>query len=295
MTEKTSTAALLENPAALIEHIKAKIGGLGLHKTLIDMPKPQQKKASVVLFVLSLCRVHPDSGPAEPCLILNKRSAQVRQAGDLCCPGGGISWRTDRLLGKILNLPGSPLRRPPFREQGNAQGLLSVFLAAGLREGWEEMRLNPLRFSFLGLLPQQQLVMFDRVIYPMVGWASPQSLTPNGYEECILHIPLRHLLEPLRYGRFRPVIANSTGDGNGDRQRLRCYDFPCYVHHNEDVSEMLWGATYRITQDFLQLVFDFSPPDIHDLPIAQRNLSQSYLDGSRWNSQTATRNDNADW
>jgi hypothetical protein len=296
MTDKTLIARLLEDPQSLKDRIQRKVAGLGLHESLIDLPEAEQKNASVVLFVLSLCRGGRNSGPAEPCIILNKRSSQVRQRGDLCCPGGGISWRSDRWLGQILGLPGSPLRRSPWRQREKASpALLNIFLAAGLREAWEEMRLNPLRFSFLGLLPQQQLIMFDRVIYPMVGWGSPQRLTPNWEVERIVRVPLRKLLDPQRYGRFRPLVAAPGGNGNGDQQLLRHYDFPCYIHHDESGSEMLWGATYRITQDFLQLVFGFTPPDIEDLPLARRNLDENYLNGSRWNPRSAERDDNADW
>ena len=49
------------------------------------------------------------SGEKEPCLILNKRSDKVRQAGDLCCPGGGIEPRLDTWLARLLTLPCSPL------------------------------------------------------------------------------------------------------------------------------------------------------------------------------------------
>jgi hypothetical protein len=287
---------LLADPAALKKRIERKMGESGVHESLIDMPDAQQKRATVVLFLLSLCPSDQNSGLLEPCLILNKRSTQVRQAGDLCCPGGGISWRKDRFLGKLIGLPGSPLKSRYRPAHGNrSPGLLNVFLAAGLREAWEEMRLNPLRFSFLGLLPQQSLIMFDRVIHPIVGWVSPGRLTPNWEVARIVHVPLRNLLDPRRYGRFRPSMPGSGDDGDEDGMRLRAYDFPCYIHRDEYGSEMLWGATYRITQDFLEMIFDFVPPDIEQLPLAKRSLDPSYITGSRWNSRAANRNDEADW
>ncbi|RJQ75030.1 MAG: CoA pyrophosphatase [Desulfobacteraceae bacterium] len=291
MGNKNSTTALLENPRALKERIQRQFGVSGLQDEMIDMPAAELKNASAVLFLLSHCDGRRDDGRG-PCVILNKRSAQVRQGGDLCCPGGGISWRTDRFLAKLLNLPGSPLRRWPWRRRPHV-GALNVLLAAGLRESWEEMRLNPLRFDFLGLLPQQHLVMFDRVIYPMVGWVSSQQLTPNWEVERIVHVPLRELLDRQRYGRFRPMVAGTPVEGNV--QPLRYDDFPCFMHQDEQGMEMLWGATYRITQSFLSLVFDFSPPDTNHLPLAHRHLDDSYLNGSRWHPASAYRNGKADW
>ena len=47
-------------------------------------------------------------------VILNKRSRDVLQGGDLCCPGGTINSRLDAYLAKALSLPGSPLSRWPY-------------------------------------------------------------------------------------------------------------------------------------------------------------------------------------
>jgi hypothetical protein len=284
MMHHRSTADLLKDPEGLIDHVQRKIGSLGLQPELVDTRATELKNASVVLFLLSLCldeHRHP-----EPCVILNKRSSQVRQGGDLCCPGGGISWRRDRFLAKLLSLPGSPMKRWPGRQRCNAaHRALSVLLAAGLREAWEEMRLNPLRFDFFGMLPQQHLVMFDRVIYPLVGWVAPRPLKPNWEVERIVHVPVRKLIDPSRYGRFRPMMVRSSG--SGATQPLRYDDFPCFIHDDGQGREMLWGATYRITQSFLKLVFDFIPPDIDHLPLAHRDLDESYLNGSRCQPQSA--------
>ena len=63
------------------------------------------RQASVVLFLLGNCPAESGDRP-EPCLILNKRSARVRQAGDLCCPGGGITPGLDRPAAGLLKYPG---------------------------------------------------------------------------------------------------------------------------------------------------------------------------------------------
>lgn len=286
------TETLLNDPETLRAHIEASMGIEALGGGIVGPDPRQLKRNSVVLFVLSTCNA--GQGATEPCLILNKRSTRVRQGGDLCCPGGGFSWHTDRLLAHLMSLPGSPLRRwPGWAGRRTARGrALALLLAAGLREAWEEMRLNPLGVTFLGMLPRQHLVMFKRVIYPMVGWASAQPLKPNWEVARIVPIPLRHLLDPERYGRFRPVVAPENGNRH---EPLRHDDFPCFIHQDAHGREMLWGATYRITQSFLARVFGFSPPDMDHLPVVRRELDAAYLNGSRWHPQAARRKDAADW
>ena len=295
--DETQRKFLLNNPSKLQAWIRNRTGEAGLHHSFNALPQKDAKDASVVLFVLSQCADATADGRRQPCLILNKRSAKVRQAGDLCCPGGGVSWPKDRFLGQLLRLPGCPLWRWPGANEGEtvetpSHRTLPILLAAGLREGWEEMHLNPLRFSFLGVLPEQHLVMFRRTIYPIVGWAAPHHLKPNWEVERIVPIPLRNLLDPLHYGRFRPLVSAGTID---DPQPLRYDDFPCFIHEDQHGREMLWGATYRITQYFLELIFDFQAPQTDHLPVAQRHLDENYLNGSRWRARNAKTNGESDW
>ncbi len=278
---------LLQQPQALIGHIEKILGDYGLQNGQDNIETITLENSSAVLFVLSPCS-SDDGAPCEPCLILNKRSQQVKQPGDLCCPGGGISMRLDRILASLLRYPGSPLQRwLPWsrwkREHPSRSKALALLLAASLREAWEEMRLNPLRVSFLGFLPAQRLVMFDRVIYPMVGWAADlQRLKPNWEVERIVPIPLRRLLNLQYYGRFRPMM---TPKNSNNSQPLRRQDFPCFTHQEEDQGrELLWGATYRITQDFLKLVFRFSAPESVALPVVNGHLDAAYLNGSRYDA-----------
>ncbi len=286
---------LLRDRRALLAHIHRTIGAAGRHNGWEDLNSQQFKESSVVLFLIGLL---PRTNQAmEPCLILNKRSAKVRQSGDLCCPGGGLSWHRDLLFSRFLSMPGFPLARWPLnaatranRSQfGQAPALL---LATGLREAWEEMRLNPLRFTFLGVLPEQHLVMFKRVIYPLVGWTLQQRFKPNWEVDRLIRVPLRRLLDPENYGRFFPMVRS----GNGDRSHLlRQEHFPCFIHEDEHGREMLWGATYRITQTFLHIVFDFVPPATGDLPLVERYLDETYLAGSRWRPESARGGGEADW
>ncbi len=234
--------------------------------------------SSSVLLLLGRC---PDT--SQTCLILNKRSEKVRQPGDLCCPGGSILPRTDRFLSIVLKLPCMPLTRWPywkksFRHDPYTARELAILLATGLRESFEEMRLNPLGVRFLGLLPPQSLVMFDRVIYPLVAWVHRQQrFYPNWEVEKIVFIPLRELLSSENYARYR---LNSGSDPDR-KQTLHATDFPCFRHTTRDETEILWGATYQITCTFLKSIFNFSEPEWASLPVINGTLGANYLTGDR--------------
>ncbi|MGA8181792.1 MAG: CoA pyrophosphatase [Desulfobacterales bacterium] len=237
--------------------------------------------ASAVLFLIGTCR-QEKKFPLMPCLILNKRSLKVKQAGDLCCPGGGISSRMDAFLSKLLYLPGTPLTRWPYwqtwhkHRRRDAQNL-AILLAACLREGLEEMRLNPLGVKFLGPLPSQKLTMFQRVIYPMVCRLGRQKrFITNREVDKIVYIPFKDLLNPAYYARYRVKIETSLEKEKHPEIR----DFPCFIHHFGDYTEVLWGATFRIAMVFLEIVFNFKPPDMASLPIVFRSLDKSYLTGN---------------
>ena len=237
---------------------------------------------SAVLFLLGL---QPDKKGffSEPCLILTKRSAKVKQPGDLCCPGGGISAHFDTFLAKLLYLPGTPLTRWPFwpewhKQRPQEMRNLALFFATSLRESFEEIRLNPFGLKFLGPLASQQLVMFKRVIYPLVCWISNQKRFYLNWEvDKIVYISLKKLLNPSNYARYRVQINPSDNTAN----HLHINDYPCFIHKKQDGSEVLWGATFRIVADFLDIVFGFKLPDIESLPVIFGTLGDNYLTGSR--------------
>jgi len=239
-------------------------------------------RPSAVLFLLG---GRPRDGNAlqEPCLILNKRSSEVRQAGDLCCPGGGISLPRDANLARLLLLPGSPLRRWPFRRRFRAEGAqaiegLRILLAASLRESYEEMRLNPLKVAFLGMLPAQRLGTFHRAIYPVVGWASRQKRFKLNWEvDRIVTVPIRALLNPDNYALTHFSVADIPDNVN----RPNWNGYPCFIHRKEGSSEILWGATFRITMLFLKMVFGFTPPANGSLGRIHGALNKNYYTGSR--------------
>ncbi|MFZ7127954.1 MAG: hypothetical protein ACOWWM_17490 [Desulfobacterales bacterium] len=218
----------------------------------------------------------------EPCIVLTKRSQQVKQAGDLCCPGGGIAPRFDSVVGRVLHLPGTPLTRWPNwkgwrAEHPRAAARLAVFLAAGLREAVEEMRLNPVGIRFLGALPPQELIMFRRIILPLVVWIDGQQrFFPNWEVERPVSIPLRRLCSPDAYACYR-LTFHQGRDGSPGKETL---DFPCFVQRDGKVRDILWGATYRITMEFLKRVFDFEPPSMNRLPVIEGRLSRRYSTGN---------------
>jgi 8-oxo-dGTP pyrophosphatase MutT (NUDIX family) len=232
--------------------------------------------SSAVLFLLGT------GTDGEPVLILNKRSRHVRQPGDLCCPGGGISPSIDRQLARLLNLPTTPLyrwsHRPWWRRYRKTEFLkLALLLAAALREGFEEMRLNPLGVRFLGPMPAQHLVMFKRAIYPMVGWVNHQKrFYPNWEVEKIVAIPVARLLDAGNYARYR--ISFKTGTPGVPDMPIR--DMPCFIHRLGGEDELLWGATYRITERFMKTIFDYVPPVMASLPVIHRRLGRHYLQGA---------------
>ncbi len=258
-----------------------------------------QWRISKVLADLPLAKVLPDTADEAlaasavvvpigvdrgglPCLIFNKRSLQVRQPGDLCFPGGSPEPRIDPLIASLLRLPGTPLSRwPYFRHWRNGSRTkrrqLFLMLAAGLREGYEEMRLNPLRVRFLGPLPAQRLVLFARIIHPMVAWVPMrQRFRANWEVERIVRIRIADLLDPARYRRYRityaPQVAGLTGRSTGE--------FTAYLHEGRRGVEILWGATYRITAAFLSLVYGFSPPLLSSLKTVEGFLDETYYGGS---------------
>ncbi len=243
-------------------------------------PGIDYRKASVVLFLVGDCPI--ESGDRrEPCLILNKRSARVRQAGDLCCPGGGITPGLDRPASGLLRLPGSPLSRWPYwpgLKRVDANGRLRLLMATAFREGLEEMRLNPLDLEFLGLLPPQELALFSRRIFPLVCRVKHQRrFFPNWEVEKIVPIPLRHLLDSDRYAQYRLTIDIPRPD----RTEPEIKRLPCFIHHYQPGgSEIFWGATLRMALEFLEIVYGFTPPEIDSLPVVSGQLTTAYLNGA---------------
>jgi hypothetical protein len=277
---KKNMTELLNSPETMVRQIRAVLKKECLQGNHFASDAALANNSSAVLFLIgNACS--PNDGLPEPCLILNKRSKKVPQSGDLCCPGGGIDRRLDPWLEKALRLPISPLRRcPDWRifQQRHPQAFrrMSLLLATSLRESFEEMRLNPLRVDFLGPLPPQRLVSFHRVIYPMVCRLHGRpKFRPNWEVDRIVSIPLRALLDPGNYANYRLTFRWDDPGKPDDTMEHRCMR-----HRDGGETENLWGATFRITMAFLEMVFGFHPPEAKTLPRVERTLGETYFSGN---------------
>ena len=282
MTFPEQLTHLLDDPHALLAHIQQTLHASTFNEHLFTEDSVDSTISSSVLFLLGCQCIVNGARATEPCLILNKRSVKVRQAGDLCCPGGSISAHLDAALARLLFIPGSPLKRWEnwhlWQTQDNQTAqYMALLFATGLREGFEEMRLNPLGVQFLGPLPPERLVMFKRIIFPLVCWISRQTRFRRNWEvEKIVYIPVRSLMNPDNYARYRLRIdiASQAGDGQNVRE------FPCFIHEEAGTVERLWGATFRITMRFLEIVFGFKPPETEALQTIEGQLDENYLTGN---------------
>lgn len=281
MVESEQTERLLTDASYLRRHIANRLYENSNDSQFTQFQTRADIRPSAVLFLLCHRTDNGEESP-EPCLVLNKRSSAVKQAGDLCCPGGGVSLPRDANLARLLDIPGSPLKRWSFWKEYRARGSetiegLRILLSTSLRESYEEMRLNPLRVAFMGMLPVERLGAFHRAIYPMVGCMSHQRRFRLNWEvDRIVTIPIRHLLNPEHYA-LTHFSMESTVD---DSRRPNWDDYPCFIHKQGDIPEILWGATFRITMLFLEIVFGFTPPASKSLTRIPRALNKNYYTGS---------------
>jgi hypothetical protein len=280
MKLKYETLQLFQDSHSLTEHIRHALYEKNQHEIIFPEDILDAPNTSAVLLLLGNRYAKNGSSP-EPCLILNKRSRKIRQAGDLCCPGGNVALRLDYPISKLLSLPFSPLTRWPYWSRWRIQrpreaDRLALFFATGLRESLEEMLLNPLAVKFLGPLPAEQLLMRKRIIFPMAGWISRQKrFVPNREVEKIVYVPLKNLLNSVYYARYELQIDSAYENEIEQTANDAC----CFLHQNQNESELLWGATYRIVMTFLELVFGFQPPEAASLPVVSGILDDHYFTG----------------
>jgi hypothetical protein len=258
----------LQNERLLMRHVTTRLRKQTGVIRFLPIDRKKGEKTAAVLFLMGMCR--SDSNPSsEACLIFNLRSRYVRQPGDLCFPGGGFSPFLDGFLAGLLRVPGLPLSHRALWRQKNQTSPaippgLSRMLATGLRESFEEMRLNPFRVHFLGPLMPERFERFNRIIYPMVAWTSGQNrFVPNWEVERIVPIPLRQFLHPGNYAKLPSSYLSGYKDKSSSTPMA---EFPCLVYENGKNREVLWGLTYRIVMRFLDIVFEFKPPETASLP-----------------------------
>jgi hypothetical protein len=261
----------------LVSHVMETLRNWSQKIDLYPESLANSRSTSAVLFLLSECS-QADGFAPEPGLIFNKRSKLVKQSGDLCFPGGGIVQPLDTRGAKLIGLPLFPLGRWPYWKEWRTHrkdesARLSLLLATGLREGLEEMRLNPLGIRFLGPMPAQALPSFQRVLYPMVVWIRNQKrFFPNWEVEKVVSIPVNAFLKPEKYVCYRIHFESPQ---NSHLKAIQ--NFPGFLHVDDNDTEVLWGATYQIVITFLKIVFGFSPPEINSLEVVEGFRGDNYF------------------
>jgi len=222
-----------------------------------------------------------EAGPGEYVFLLNKRSKQVLQPGDLCAPGGGIHLFLDSFTQKILQfrlLPGvgGPGLKLAKKRGKEVYDKILFLLGNALRESWEELRLSPFNVEFLGPLPTYSLSSRRWIIFPLVGRVKRSWQPKLSWEvEKIVPIPLAAFFSPQNYAIYSLEVP----------ERLMAqgipspWEFPCLVHREKGEEEILWGATFKVIQTFFQIVFRFSLPHPDGGQVIHRPLASNYLTG----------------
>jgi 8-oxo-dGTP pyrophosphatase MutT (NUDIX family) len=224
-----------------------------------------------------------NEGPGGFVFLLNKRSKQLPQGGDLCAPGGGDHPVMDSITQKILALGILPRLHSPALAMAKgrgeeAYGKILYYLANALRESWEEIHLNPFNVEFLGPLPTYKLQSRQWIIFPLVGKVKEKwtyQLSPE--VEKIVPIPLADLYNPQKYALYALEIPQemvAKGIANP-------WVFPCLVQDGGGEEEILWGATFNIIRMFLKTIFPFPLPSPDGQRVIRRPLLAHYLSGDQ--------------
>lgn len=224
--------------------------------------------------------------PPQYVFLLNKRSALVQQAGDLCVPGGGIK-PIDKVLQKILPIaPFLWLKRKSFslaqRRGKEVYKKILLILGNALRESWEEIHLSPTNIEFLGPLPSYRLQSRRWIMFPVVGRVRKPWRPKLSWEvEKIIPLPLAAFFDPANYALYSLEIPDSLkAHGIPDP-----WEFPCLVYKVNGTEEILWGATYMVIRSFFNIVFSYPLPAPNGQRIIRRPLSKNYFSGAKREDQ----------
>ncbi|MBW6486549.1 MAG: CoA pyrophosphatase [Syntrophobacterales bacterium] len=208
-------------------------------------------------------------------ILLIKRSSTVAQAGDLSFPGGMLNPIGDRILRYIFLYRLLPALRHNAAsatdgKKSKSSRLITLFMTTALREAWEETGLSPFHTELIGPLPTYNLIFFKRTIFPIAGFVKNHGLLcPNSEVEKIVEIPLASFYNPAAIGSLE---IETPG------QNTPPIAYPCLIHYgNDGKEEILWGATFNITVDFLSIVMDYRLPENRKGPVISRKLSSGYL------------------
>lgn len=272
---------LFQEKNLFLRHVCEKLAGVPLdYKEInfqIDNSSPEDSahtKAAVVL----LLNFKIINGRGEYVFQLIKRSSKVSQGGDISCPGGMLHLKQDNLLSSLLKTGLLPALRVKMarrvqKTDEETATLIRLFLSTALREAWEEIGLNPLNTKFLGALPSHSLTMFSRTIFPVVCVSRRQFAYKLSFEvEKILEIPLSFFFQSENYAT---LDIKTSYDYNSN---LLQYQLPCLVipdgRGNDDI---LWGATFSIIRNFLNIISDGSLPSSYSSRTLNKILTINYI------------------
>lgn len=233
---------------------------------------PFHRQAGVVL----LLNYKSNQDKPEYVFQLIKRSAKVSQAGDISCPGGMLRPRLDNILSRFLKL--GIISSMQGRNSGIAQGvdketnfLIRLFLTTALREAWEEVSLNPFNVVFLGALPSYSLTLFARTIFPF-ACVTPKHFTYKLSPEVekVLEIPLSFFFDSANY-----AILNIKTSPQNDSASMK---YNCIIiPDGRGGEDILWGATFKIIDNFLRTISDDKLPVFAPSRTIHRVLSTNYM------------------
>jgi 8-oxo-dGTP pyrophosphatase MutT (NUDIX family) len=209
---------------------------------------------------------------------LIKRSSRVTQAGDISCPGGLLNPHIDRIISFFLANKLIPAEHDNYFNKMDAETkyLVRLFLTNALRETWEEIGLNPFNTFFLGALSSYSLTLFARTIFPLVCFTCrPFEYKLSSEVDKVLEIPIADFFEISNYAllEIETPFANSTASADNP--------FPCFIFTDSDGNtEILWGATFNIIINFLNIISDnnFSLPST--TKIIKKVLTSKYISRS---------------
>ncbi len=270
---------------AIIQHIVERLGTADI---VYDKNAGRAQNGFEAGVLIPLIFREDRSAGGELAFLLSKRSDAVSQSGDLSGPGGKLEPWMDRFLRCFIVHGFPPLmkgdaRRHALRRGKDAFDIITLFLANAVRESWEEIRLSPFNLRFLGPLPPSGLLMLSKRIFPLVGFIEKRWVFhPNREVDKLVEIPVDAFYHEENYGLLSvPPHGDRDGGMEGGGH------FPCLVHREETgEEEILWGATLRIITSFLEIAFDFIPPEIRWEDRATKTLRPDYLTGNGRRTQT---------
>lgn len=212
---------------------------------------------------------------------LIKRSSTVTQPGDLSCPGGLLHRFFDPLLRPVIMFNLLPIMQGKARQYARMRdketfNTITLFLTNAVRETWEETGLSPFNITFAGPLPSYTLHFFRRTIFPLVCHVKKEwPFRPNDEVDRIVEIPLSAFFNASSYGTFIIEMPDEYRT-----MREGPLEFPCLLFPDRTGDEeILWGATFSIIMNFLQVVFGLRLPDLLSKRTIRKTLSPAYLTG----------------